>query len=412
MRRYTVTDRGSRWRLILGVKGSRAWGVAHLSIFRALAMSFAILLIATACATDSDTQNNTAAADNQTEDASVDPYYEGASIELMVPTAAGGGADAIAQFMAPWLSDFIEGNPQVVVTHHPGAGGVAGGNKFEYSRDHDGMTLLMGTLATATNWLVGEPDVRYDFLDWERIISTSHSGLLYISTDTGVESPSDLLDTDAEIVKGGRAPTGPIWYELAIEVLGIGESIREVWGYEGGGALRLAFEQGEINMNGITRSNFLTGDAYLFEEGLAEPFIQIGIPDGRGGLEADPALPEDLPTVVDAHVELYGAEPSGEAFEALVTLVETLNLAAAIQTHSDAPPEAVEALREATAALVEDPEFLENLEDTLGDPSIVAGQELDDAFDDLAQMDESHLNYIRTWLAETYPAEVGDISPN
>ncbi len=73
----------------------------------------------------------------------VDPnYFKGKTIEIVVPMAAGGGADIGARFLSNWLPKFIPGNPLVIVVNMPGANGMLGSNHVYNVAKKDGTTML------------------------------------------------------------------------------------------------------------------------------------------------------------------------------------------------------------------------------------------------------------------------------
>lgn len=76
------------------------------------------------------------------------PDYPTKSIRLVVPYAAGGGADTAARTMGQQLSQLL-GQP-VIVENKPGAATITG-TQYVAKSAPDGYTLLMGTANLATN---------------------------------------------------------------------------------------------------------------------------------------------------------------------------------------------------------------------------------------------------------------------
>ena len=52
--------------------------------------------------------------------------FEGETIEWIIPFGTGGGSDTWARFNAPFLSEHLPGNPDVVVVNEPGGGSTRG----------------------------------------------------------------------------------------------------------------------------------------------------------------------------------------------------------------------------------------------------------------------------------------------
>src|SRR5438309_1905081 len=59
---------------------------------------------------------------------SVADFYKGKTITLILTSGAGGGYDALARTLAPYLTSHIPGNPMVIVKNMPGAGGLTAAN--------------------------------------------------------------------------------------------------------------------------------------------------------------------------------------------------------------------------------------------------------------------------------------------
>ena len=55
---------------------------------------------------------------------SVEQFYRGRSVTMLVGTAPGGINDISARLVAKYLGRFIPGNPSIVVQNNPGAGGL------------------------------------------------------------------------------------------------------------------------------------------------------------------------------------------------------------------------------------------------------------------------------------------------
>src|SRR5258705_12281042 len=65
-----------------------------------------------------------AAAPSALRAASVDDFYKGRQITMILSADAGGGYGSYANAFAPFLSAPIPGKPQIIVQYMPGAGGA------------------------------------------------------------------------------------------------------------------------------------------------------------------------------------------------------------------------------------------------------------------------------------------------
>src|SRR4029079_11432775 len=78
----------------------------------------------------------------QAEQSAAD-FYKGKTVSLLLGTGPGGSYDLYARIFADHLGKHIPGNPNVVVEHMPGAGGVTAGNHLFGPGPQDGTKVLL-----------------------------------------------------------------------------------------------------------------------------------------------------------------------------------------------------------------------------------------------------------------------------
>ena len=83
----------------------------------------------------------------------VEEFYSANPVTLMVSAAPGGGADLYARAFAPFLSKYIPGHPNVVVTNVPGAGGLTAAAQLQNSAPRDG-TMIAAAMGRSEDHLV------------------------------------------------------------------------------------------------------------------------------------------------------------------------------------------------------------------------------------------------------------------
>ena len=71
----------------------------------------------------------------------VEQFYTGKQICVVVGSAAGGGYDVIARLVAAHMGKYIPGKPLFVVRNMPGAGGITAANHVASVADKDGTTI-------------------------------------------------------------------------------------------------------------------------------------------------------------------------------------------------------------------------------------------------------------------------------
>lgn len=118
--------------------------------------------------------------------------YPTETVRLVVPFAAGGGVDAVARVIAPFLSEAL-GQP-VVIDNRGGAGGAIAAGAVAKAAP-DGHTLLFGTGSThGTNSAV-YPKLTYDPVkDFAPVALISTAPLMLVTTpDLPVKTAADLI---------------------------------------------------------------------------------------------------------------------------------------------------------------------------------------------------------------------------
>src|SRR4051794_37043411 len=77
--------------------------------------------------------------------------FEGKTINFVVGFTAGGGTDASARVIAPYLTKYLPGHPTVIVSNMPGADGMTAMNSFAQPQrtPADGTAITMGSTTTS-----------------------------------------------------------------------------------------------------------------------------------------------------------------------------------------------------------------------------------------------------------------------
>ena len=383
---------------------------------RCLAPVGALLLLVVACApeeepgeptTDPEPVEEPVEEPAEEPEEEVEAYYEGRTIEIVVPASPGGGADSTAQLMAPFLERHVPGNPTVLVVHEPGGAGIPGSNDYVLNREPNGESILFTFPTNTIQFLVGQAAVQYDLTEMEPITAFPNGSIIYVSPETGIEEPADLLDPAVPLIYGDTSAVGFGMVNLLMfEVLGLRDDIQQIFGYEGGGDTRLAFERGELSMDALTSIAYLSAGVELEEEGIAVPVFSAGSLDADGELQRDLVFGQ-LPSVREVHVELYGEEPSGEAWDVFLEVMAFVGSGGfSMTTHGDTPPEALEALRGAIPDIIADPEFAEAAEGVIGEYYPLVGDEFEAYRRGLGDLDPASVEWMRNFLIEEYDADL------
>jgi len=375
---------------VWGGEGSRAGGGRSVPAGLRVSGLGLLLLLATACSPDSDLSQRTA-----------DDFYHGQRLDIIVPFGPGGGTDTWARLVAPYLQRELGPGSSVQIINIAGATSVAGSNDFAIRRRRDGRTALISAGSTFFAYLLGEPMVRFEFRDFAAILSSPAGGVVFVRPELGIRGAADLRGLDQRLIYGGIAVAGndlvPL---LAFELLGL--DILPVLGYGSKGSTRIAFEQGETNIEYQTAPAYRSNVTPLVEQGLAVPLFSFGVMDEDGEVGRDPVVP-DLPTVLEFYRELHGHDPAGPAWEAYrAALAAGIEMQKVLWLHQEAPEAAVEALRAAARRVVANPEFRAEASRRMGDYPFYVGDDVERLFRAAVDVPPEAMEWLHELLRTRY----------
>lgn len=331
--------------------------------------------------------------------------FSGEKIEWIIPFQVGGGSDVWARLYAPFFQKYLPGNPIVSVKNVEGGGSITGGNLFHTRAKNDGLTVFGSSGSTTFPYLLGNSLVRYDFSKYPIVFASPTGGVAYIKPDLGVKSPEDLKNLKAELAYASQGATSlDIVPLLAFDMLGL--NVKAIFGYKGRGDGRVAFEQGEVNIDYQTTTAFIKNGRPLVEQGLAVPLMTWGILDENGNIVRDPVEP-DLPTFKEVYTMVHGQEPSGQKWEAWKAFfISGFGVQKAMWLPEGTDPAIVDAYREASVKIMVDPEFLEVNKKSLGGYPQLAGDAARKAFDQVLAVTSEDRQFVIDWIKEKWDVTV------
>ena len=274
---------------------------------------------------------------------SVEQFYKGKQIVLVVAGGAGGGYDRFARLYGRYAGKHIPGNPTFVAKNNPAAFGLVAANTLFNNIEPDGLTIAALTSSIPLDPLFKRPGVQYDAqkLNWIGSIAKQSA-----VCGTGKHSAAQSVDAvkEKEVVVGavGATSNGAVWPKVLNEV--IGTKFKVVSGYPEGGGTQLALERGEIDgICGMSWSTFKITRPNWVRDKQFKVLLQMQM-----GRHADlPNIPSVLEFVTDPDRK--------RVLELLILRQETGNPIAA---PPGVPADRLEALRRGFDATMKDPEFL------------------------------------------------------
>ncbi len=213
-------------------------------------------------------------------------FYKGKTVRFIVGLGVGGGFDAYARMIAPYLAKELD--TTVIVENLPGAGGLLALNQV-YTGQPDGLRLLIvnGTPA-ALGQLLEQDNIRYDLTKADHLgVISAYPWIWLTGPKTDIKTATDAMKPGTKIRWGGTGPSdGPAdGAALTCDVLKLDCQI--VLGYKSSGDIALAMERGE--MDGLYLSD--SSAANYVKNGQARAVAAMG--------RTRSALLPDVPTIFE-----------------------------------------------------------------------------------------------------------------
>ena len=328
------------------------------------------------------------------------PYYEGKTIEVIIPFPVAGGTDIWIRTIAPYLEKNIPGNPKFNFRNIGGGRGIPGMMEFALKAKPDGLMLLV---SSATNYfpvLLGDKAAKYDLRQWKPLLVNPVGGVMYTSPASGIKRVEDLAKAK-DLIYGGISAIGLDLIPLiSFELLGL--DARGVLGFKGRGEARIAFERGETNIDYQTTPAYNATVVPLIKEGKAIPLMSFGQLDDSGNIIRDPAVP-DLPTVPEVYEKLKGKKPTGRFWETYkVFMPSAFAVQKILWIKGEAPAEAAQVYYAVADRLQKDKEFVTKTGTVLGGYPLLRGDRLEKTIQQAFQIDAETQRFVREWVGKKY----------
>ena len=278
----------------------------------------------------------------------VESFYRGRTITLLVGFNPGGSNDFVGRLLARFIGELIPGRPAIIVQNMPGAGGLVAANYLYNVAAKDGSVIGQLDRAVPLTGLRGSANAKFDALrfTWLGSLST-YRDEAYVIWLAPKRTPATLAELQRAatpprigVVSGG---SNNLVSKIARDVLGL--NIRIVPGYPGAPAIWHAFETGEIDGHAFGLTPIRIEKPQLWAAGELRGLVSFGN-------AARLAVLPDVPTAR----ELAG----GDARKlGLIELAELpFFMAQPFIAPPDVPPERAGALQRAFLAMVADPAFV------------------------------------------------------
>jgi tripartite-type tricarboxylate transporter receptor subunit TctC len=173
-------------------------------------------------------------------------FYKSHPIQIIVPSSAGGGYDAIARTVQRHLGNYIPGNPTIIINNMPGAGGIRAANYLYSVAEKDGSIIGVMQNSIPFEPLVGNAQAAFDPRKFGWLGSPNYeTGVLMVWHQAAATTIEELRKT--EITVGVEAIASNPAFSARLVMQTVGLKMRLIPGYPGSAPVLLAMEKGEVD---------------------------------------------------------------------------------------------------------------------------------------------------------------------
>ena len=269
---------------------------------------------------------------------SVEDFYRGKTVTILIGFSAGGGYDLYARLLARHLGKHIPGNPTVVAQNMPGAGSLKAALNVYSVVAKDGLTLATVSRSVVTDPLLIGSAIDPVKLSWLGTI-TSETSVCATWKTSPVKTWDDMFKREFAF---GASAVGDDTAGFALIMRNVfGAKVKLVTGYPGGNDVNLAMARQEVDGRcGWSWTSLKSQKQWL-------PNINVLV---QFNLEKNTDLP-DVPWALERAA-------SDEQRQVLRLLIAPQYVGRPFFSSPDIPAERKAALRAAFDATMMDPEFL------------------------------------------------------
>ena len=263
-------------------------------------------------------------------------------LEIIVGMPPGGGVDAYARLMQRYLPRHLPGTPSIIVQNMPGAGSLRSVIAVSHSVE-DGSVIGTFSSSLLLEAIMNPDRVQgMDFRDYTFLGNISEDiRVCFVRSGIGLRSLADINKGDRPVIFAATAAgtSGDIDVALMRNLFGM--TIKQVDGYEGSAAKRLAIENGEVDGD-------CAGFVEIPQNWLTESKVKILV-------RMSPTLIEGLDTTIPFGGDVLTNQAARQIYDFL-TAPERLGRV--FMVSSKVPAEKKAMLRDGFDAMVKDPAFL------------------------------------------------------
>lgn len=277
---------------------------------------------------------------------SVESFYKGRELTILIGHPPGGSYDLYAQLAAAHIGKYIPGNPTVIVQSMPGGAASKAAAYLWAKGPKDGSMIALFPETIAYVQLMDPVQGKWDVTKMQYIGSFAPVNTAFMTLKgSKFKDAKDLFNGKVNVGCSGRASQSFQYPAALKEVAKMPLNI--ICGYDGSSAYTLALMRGEVDMVSKAWNAWRSEDKDNIENGTLVPLLQ-------GGLTRTPELP-NVPLMQEV-------TDDPQAKKVLEFVSAGAAIGRALLAPQNVPPERLAALREAFDKVVKDPALIADAE--------------------------------------------------
>jgi tripartite-type tricarboxylate transporter receptor subunit TctC len=295
-------------------------------------------------------------------------FWAGKQVTYIVGSATGGGYDNLARLTARHLGRHLPGNPTFVVQNMPAGNSVAAANHIYNVAPKDGTAIALLQRGMLLAHLINTGGIQFDVQKFNWLASlNSETGLVLVMAGQPHQTTKDLFEK--ELIVGASNGIDPELSPKMYNAL-LGTKFKIVTGYRGTTEIGLAMERGEVQGIGDWSWSSLKAQK---PQWVKDKKVRILM---QGALERDKELP-DVPNALDF-------VKNDTDRKALELYFSQKTVARPVVAPPGVPAARVADWRKAFAALEKDKAFMDDVEKSRMEFSLLSGEHVTKVIDMVA----------------------------
>ncbi|MBT7953558.1 MAG: hypothetical protein HN731_00070 [Rhodospirillaceae bacterium] len=279
--------------------------------------------------------------------------FAGKTVRILINFGVGSSTDVMTRQFAPFVGQYLPGNPTVIVEAKPGGRGTLGTAYMYKNVKPDGMTLGGLTIIVAR---MATAKVPVDITKFVQVGARGGAAVVYVRQDSGIKTASDLKSVSQKVIMGATTPRSPSVMQIRLFLNAFGQDKHKlIAGYKGQLGMLKAVRSGEVQMAFMNNGQWMARRDGFTKEGLVHGIMESGQNDASGKVVGSGVK---LPTVDATWRKLLPDTIGSDGYKAFSFIQQTRALNYLYVLPPKTPVDYAKAWDKAMASAIKDPGYL------------------------------------------------------